>query len=53
MAKANKALMIPDDLVMNKIYLIHIALIFQYLKKLLNLPQPPRQKIGFKRKDEQ
>jgi ORF6N domain len=31
----------------------HIALIFQYLKKLLNPPQPPRQKIGFKRKDEQ
>jgi hypothetical protein len=30
-----------------------IALIFQYLKKLLNPPQPPRQKIGFKRKDEQ
>lgn len=30
-----------------------IALIFQYLKKLLNPPQPARQKIGFKRKDEQ
>ena len=29
-----------------------IALIFQYLKQLLNLPQPPRRKIGFKRKDE-
>jgi phage regulator Rha-like protein len=29
-----------------------IALIFQYLKQLLNPPQPPRQKIGFKRKDE-
>ena len=29
-----------------------IALIFKYLKKLLNPPQPPRQKIGFKRKDE-
>lgn len=30
-----------------------IALIFQYLKKLLNPPQPPRHKIGFNRKDEQ
>ena len=30
-----------------------IALIFQYLKQLLNPPSPPRQKIGFKRKDEQ
>ncbi len=29
-----------------------IALIFQYLKQLLNPPQPPRQKIGFRRKDE-
>ena len=29
-----------------------IALIFQYLKQLLNPPQPPRRKIGFKRKDE-
>ena len=30
-----------------------IALIFEYLKKLLNPPQPPRQKIGFKRKEEE
>ena len=30
-----------------------IALIFQYLKKLLNPPQPPRPKIGFRRKDEE
>ncbi len=30
-----------------------IQLIFQYLKKLLNPPQPPRQKIGFKRKNEE
>ena len=29
-----------------------IALLFQYLKQLLNPPQPPRQKIGFRRKDE-
>jgi len=29
-----------------------IALIFQYLKQLLNPPQPPRRKIGF-RKDEE
>jgi hypothetical protein len=29
-----------------------IALIFQYLKQLLNLPQPARRKIGF-RKDEE
>jgi hypothetical protein len=29
-----------------------IALIFQYLKKLLTPPQPPRQKIGFRRSDE-
>ena len=29
-----------------------IALIFQYLKKLLNPPQPPRPKIGFRRKGE-
>ena len=29
-----------------------IALIFKYLKQLLNPPLPPRQKIGFKRKDE-
>jgi phage regulator Rha-like protein len=30
-----------------------ITLIFQYLKQLLNQPQPPRRKIGFKRKDEE
>jgi hypothetical protein len=30
-----------------------ITLIFQYLKQLLNSPSPPRQRIGFKRKDEQ
>jgi ribosomal protein L23 len=30
-----------------------IALIFQYLKQLLNPPQPPRRKIGFKRNDEE
>ena len=30
-----------------------IALIFGYLKKLLNPPQPPRQRIGFRRKDEE
>ena len=30
-----------------------IALIFQYLRKLLNPPQPPRPKIGFRRKDEE
>ena len=30
-----------------------ISLIFQYLKQLLNPPSPPRQKIGFRRKDEQ
>jgi CRISPR/Cas system-associated exonuclease Cas4 (RecB family) len=29
-----------------------IAVIFEYLKKLLNPPQPPRQRIGFRRKDE-
>jgi len=29
-----------------------MQLIFKYLKQLLNPPQPPRQKIGFKRKDE-
>ena len=29
-----------------------IALIFQYLKQLLNPSQPPRNKIGFRRKDE-
>jgi len=29
-----------------------IALIFQYLKKLLNPPQQSRPKIGFRRKDE-
>lgn len=29
-----------------------IKLIFQYLKQLLNPPQPPRRKIGFKRKNE-
>lgn len=29
-----------------------IALIFQYLKQLLNPPQPPRNRIGFKRKGE-
>lgn len=31
---------------------VDIALIFQYLKQLLNPPQPTRQKIGFRRKDE-
>ncbi len=30
-----------------------IALIFKYLKQLLNPPQPPRPKIGFKRKEEE
>jgi hypothetical protein len=30
-----------------------ITLIFQYLKQLLNPPQQPRRKIGFKRKDEE
>ena len=30
-----------------------IQLIFQYLKQLLNPPQPPRRKIGFKRKEEE
>ena len=29
-----------------------IALIFQYINQLLNPPQPPRKKIGFRRKDE-
>ena len=29
-----------------------IQLIFQYLKQLLNPPRPPRNKIGFRRKDE-
>jgi hypothetical protein len=30
-----------------------IQLIFQYLKQLLNPPQPPRRKIGFRRKGEE
>ncbi|HMK27650.1 MAG TPA: ORF6N domain-containing protein [Chitinophagaceae bacterium] len=30
-----------------------IKLIFQYLKQLLNPPQPPRRKIGFRRKNEE
>ncbi len=30
-----------------------IQLIFQYLKQLLNPPQPPRRKIGFRRKSEE
>ena len=30
-----------------------IHLIFQYLKQLLNPPQPPRRKIGFRRKGEE
>ena len=29
-----------------------IALIFQYLKQLLNPPQPPRRKIGFRKEEE-
>jgi len=29
-----------------------IALVFTYLKKLLNPPQPARRRIGFRRKDE-
>jgi hypothetical protein len=29
-----------------------IAVIFHYLKKLLNPPSPPRPKVGFRRKDE-
>jgi hypothetical protein len=29
-----------------------IALIFQYLRQLLNPPQTPRPKIGFRRSDE-
>jgi hypothetical protein len=30
-----------------------IALIFQYLKQLLNPPQPPRTRVGFRRKGEE
>lgn len=30
-----------------------VTLIFQYLKQLLNPPQPPRRKIGFKRNDDE
>ena len=30
-----------------------IALIFQYLKQLLNPPQIPRRKIGFRRNEEE
>ena len=30
-----------------------IALIFEYLKQLLNPPQTPRRKIGFIRNDEE
>ena len=30
-----------------------IILVFGYLKKLLNPPEPPHQKIGFRRKDEE
>jgi hypothetical protein len=30
-----------------------IQLIFNYLKQLLNPPQPPRRKIGFRRKGEE
>jgi hypothetical protein len=30
----------------------NIALIFKYLKQLLTPPQPPRQKIGFRRSNE-
>jgi hypothetical protein len=30
-----------------------IAIIFQYLKKLLTPPQPPRTRIGFRRNDEE
>lgn len=29
-----------------------IVLIFEYLKRLLNPPQPPRRKIGFRRHNE-
>lgn len=29
-----------------------IVVIFDYLKQLLNPPEPPRNKIGFRRKDE-
>ena len=31
----------------------NIQVIFAYLKKLLNPPQEPRPRIGFRRKDEQ
>ena len=30
-----------------------IALIFEYLKQLLNPPQPPRRKIGFRRNEDE
>ena len=30
-----------------------ITLIFQYLKQLLNPPQAPRRKIGFRRNEEE
>ena len=30
-----------------------IALIFEYLKQLLNPPQTPRRKIGFRRNDQE
>jgi hypothetical protein len=29
-----------------------LAIVFHHLKKLLNPPQPPRPKVGFRRKDE-
>jgi hypothetical protein len=30
-----------------------IALIFEYLKQLLNPPQPPRRRIGYRQTDEE
>ncbi len=51
---AHKELLYKLDKIEKKMegYDEEIATIFRYLKKLLNPPQTPRERIGFKRKNE-
>lgn len=39
---------LPDATVMKK-----IALVFQYLKKFIDVQERPMKRVGYKRKDEQ
>jgi hypothetical protein len=51
----NKDILLQLEKIENKLtrHNDDIALIFEYLKQLLNPPQPPRRKIGFKSGDDE